>query len=63
MNAHDSILMSIEPKSRRLPASVTVVFLLTLREWQRMGREPSRAFGMLLQPLIFLGVFGLGFKK
>jgi ABC-2 type transport system permease protein len=37
--------------------------LLILREWQRLFMEPSRMVGILMQPLLFLLVFGLGFKN
>lgn len=37
--------------------------LLIRREWSRMLMEPSRVFGVLLQPLVFLAVFGLGFHQ
>lgn len=37
--------------------------LLIRREWQRLLNEPSRVFGVMLQPLVFLVVFGLGFQK
>lgn len=37
------------------------VVQLTLREWRRLLIEPSRVVGILLQPLLFLLVFGVGF--
>lgn len=40
---------------------IKTIAVLILREWQKMLSEPSRIAGIVLQPLIFLGVFGLGF--
>jgi ABC-2 type transport system permease protein len=37
--------------------------LIVAREFSRVKREPSRIIGMLVQPLIFLVVFGMGFHK
>lgn len=37
--------------------------LLCRREWQRLLMEPSRVFGVMLQPLVFLAVFGAGFHQ
>ena len=37
--------------------------LIVDREFSRVRREPSRIIGMLLQPLVFLVVFGMGFHK
>lgn len=37
--------------------------LIVSREFFRVRREPSRIIGMLLQPLVFLIVFGMGFHK
>lgn len=41
----------------------TAVMLLTAREWRRLLMEPSRVVGILLQPLLFLLVFGVGFHS
>lgn len=38
------------------------IALLMAREWRRMIMEPSRMVGILAQPLLFLLVFGTGFK-
>lgn len=38
-------------------------FLLVRREWLRLLMEPSRMLGVLLQPLVFLAVFGAGFNQ
>jgi ABC-2 type transport system permease protein len=35
--------------------------LIVVREWHRFLMEPSRLIGVLLQPLLFLLVFGIGF--
>ena len=51
-----------EPRSTIWYFSRTLM-LLAWREWQRVFMEPSRLFGMLLQPLIFLIVFGVGFRS
>lgn len=39
------------------------VLLLIVREFQRVMREPSRLLGILIQPLLFLVVFGAGFHE
>lgn len=39
------------------------IALMIRREFLRVKMEPSRAVGMLLQPLLFLLVFGLGFDQ
>jgi ABC-2 type transport system permease protein len=41
----------------------SAITLMIMREWRRVFMEPSRLFGILLQPLIFLLVFGLGFNS
>lgn len=42
---------------------INTIVVLIVREWQKMLSEPSRITGIILQPLIFLGIFGLGFHK
>lgn len=39
------------------------IWLMVRREFLRIKMEPSRIAGMLLQPLLFLLVFGLGFHR
>lgn len=41
----------------------TTIMLLITREFKRVLKEPSRLFGILMQPLLFLLVFGSGFAK
>ncbi len=41
----------------------STIVLLVSREFKRVLKEPSRLFGMLMQPLLFLVVFGTGFKR
>lgn len=50
-------------KSRKVNRFSSIVLLLVMREWRRLFMEPSRLVGMLIQPLLFLAVFGLGFRK
>jgi ABC-2 type transport system permease protein len=40
-----------------------LTLLLVQREWRRVFMEPTRLVGMMLQPLLFLAVFGLGFAN
>lgn len=40
-----------------------IIALIISREFSRVRREPSRIIGMLLQPLVFLVVFGMGFHE
>jgi len=40
-----------------------IIGLIVSREFSRVRREPSRIIGMLIQPLVFLVVFGMGFHK
>lgn len=42
---------------------LSVQKLIIMREFSRVQREPSRIIGMLLQPLMFLLVFGVGFDQ
>lgn len=42
-------------------ALMSTILQLTVREWRRLLMEPSRVVGILLQPLLFLAVFGFGF--
>jgi ABC-2 type transport system permease protein len=42
---------------------MTGINVLILREYQRIKMEPSRLFGMMLQPLMFWLIFGLGFNN
>jgi ABC-2 type transport system permease protein len=44
-----------------LTALSNTIKLLIIREWRRVFMEPSRLIGVLLQPLLFLAVFGAGF--
>lgn len=44
-------------------AVISGITLMISREFLRVKMEPSRMAGMLLQPLLFLLVFGLGFHK
>ncbi len=46
-----------------LRGHVDTMTLLTKREWRRLRMEPSRVVGILLQPLLFLLVFGVGFHS
>jgi len=39
------------------------IALMIEREWRRLLMEPSRVLGVLLQPLLFLLVFGTGFSE
>ena len=40
---------------------INTILVLIFREWRRISMEPSRIIGILLQPLLFLLVFGAGF--
>ncbi len=42
---------------------ITGINVLILREYQRIKMEPSRLLGMMLQPLMFWLIFGLGFNN
>lgn len=42
---------------------MAAIVQLTLREWRRLLSEPSRVVGILVQPLLFLLVFGFGFHS
>lgn len=42
---------------------LNIIFLLISREWLRLFKEPSRLLGMILQPLLFLLLFGAGFEQ
>ncbi len=42
---------------------MNTVLLLIAREFRRVVREPSRLLGIIIQPLLFLVVFGAGFHE
>ncbi|MCA9507623.1 MAG: ABC transporter permease [Myxococcales bacterium] len=55
-------MLSCEISSTKASLKNTV-FLLVVREFNRMSKEPSRLLGILMQPLLFLVVFGAGFHR
>lgn len=50
-------------KFKQYNAIVSGIWLMVRREFLRVKMEPSRIAGMLVQPLLFLVVFGLGFHQ
>lgn len=53
--------LEVGPNIANIHAGMNTVWLLCIREWRRMMMEPSRVLGVMLQPLLFLFVFGVGF--
>lgn len=43
--------------------STNAISIMVMREFNRVRNEPSRVAGMLIQPLVFLVVFGLGLHQ
>lgn len=62
-NVRENVLANIVPDTlaRADHGIFNTVRLLISREWCRVFMEPSRVVGVLIQPLLFLIVFGVGF--
>lgn len=58
--------IACEPRSTPIFGLRSQIFstisLMIAREWRRLFMEPSRVLGVVLQPLLFLLVFGFGFR-